>query len=133
MPDSVSDSIELSLTEDGAICTYRMARTADGCELVSGPAGPFASAGWPFFEDVQDIFDVDFFLDQFDLVLGGTRALARTGGNMTNLEITPDVSWLRMLGETGRGAAIPTAEFRDQLRLLRVWLGPGPRDSAGRP
>ncbi|MDT4921159.1 MAG: hypothetical protein QOI15_2061 [Pseudonocardiales bacterium] len=124
MPDSVRDVLELALTEDGVVRTYLMARTPDGCELVPGPRGRFASAGWAFFEDVQDLLDVDFFLDQFDPVLGGVRAIARTGTNITNLEITPDVSWLRMLGETGRGAAIPTGEFRDQLRCLRRFLSP---------
>jgi hypothetical protein len=121
-PDSVSDMLELSLTEDGVIHTYRMARTPDGCELVPGAAGRFASAGWAFFEDVQDRLDVEFFLDQFDRVLVAGASIARTGGNITSLEITTDVSWLRLIWQEDRGAEISTQEFYRQLQRVQAFL-----------
>jgi hypothetical protein len=85
------------------------------------------SAGWYFFEDVQDILDVDFFLARFDAVLGGSSVAERTGGNITNLEITASLSWLRVLGGTGRGATISTQQFRDQLRRLKAFLSAADR------
>jgi hypothetical protein len=104
-----------------------MVRTSDGCELVPGTAGRFASAGWFFFEDLQDVLDVDFFLERFDAVLDGRSAVVRTGGNMTTLEIRPSTSCLWTLGQRGPGAAIASAEFRQQLRRLRAFLSAGDR------
>lgn len=119
---AVDDYVDLTLSEDDTVWTYRMNRTADGCELALNARTRFASAGWFFFEDVQDTLDVEFFLSRFDAVVEGSSELERTGTNITTLEITATVSWLRVLGRTGRGAQIATCEFRDQLHRLKAFL-----------
>jgi len=124
MSTALDDVFELTLTQDGVAHTYRMARTTDGCELVQVPSARFGSPGWAFFEDVQDRLDVEFFLDQFDRVLVGGAPIARTGGNITTLEITRGVSWLRLIWQEERGAEIATQEFHEQLHRLKTFLGP---------
>jgi hypothetical protein len=124
MSTASNDLVELTLTQDGVAHIYRMARTTDGCELVQDPSARFGSPGWAFFEDVQDRLDVDFFLDQFDRVLVEGAPIARTGGNITNIEITRDVSWLRLIWQEDRGAEISTQEFHRQLHRLKAFLGP---------
>jgi hypothetical protein len=119
---AVDDYVDLRLTEDGELRTYRMNRTPEGCSLALDARIRFASAGWFFFEDVQDLLDVAFFLDRFDDVLGGSSQLERTGTNVTTLEITPTVSWLRVLGRTGAGSLISTREFHRELGRLQAFL-----------
>jgi hypothetical protein len=119
------DYIELILIEDGVARRYRMARTVDGCELVPDAPTRLAASGWAFFEDLQDTLDVEFFLAQFDSVLDGSATTVRTGGNITNLEITRHISWLRLLGQRGRGTEIPTGEFYRQLHRLKAFLAAG--------
>lgn len=122
MSDAVSEFVDLTITEDGVAHTYRMARTADGCELVEDSSARLVSIGWAFFEDLQDSLDVEFFLSQFDRVLVDGAPIARTGGNITNLEITRDVCWLRVLWQQDRGAEISTQEFYRQLHRLNAFL-----------
>jgi hypothetical protein len=124
---AVDEYVDLSLTEDGTLWTYRMNRTPQGCSLALNARIRFASAGWFFFEDVQDLLDVTFFLGRFDAVLGGSSELERTGTNVTTLEITPTLSWLRVLGRTGPGSLIATQEFHRQLGRLRAFLLSAPQ------
>jgi hypothetical protein len=126
---AVDDYLDLSLAEDGTVWTYRMNRTPDGCALALDARTRFASAGWFFFEDVQDILDVEFFLARFEAVLDRSSAIERTGTNITTLEITSDVSWLRVLGSTGRGSVIATGEFYEQVLRLKKFLRPRSADT----
>ena len=65
---------------------------------------------------------VDLTLSEDDTVVEGSSGLERTGTDITTLEITPTVAWLRVLGRTGPGAQISTLEFRDQLHRLKAFL-----------
>ena len=68
-----------------------------------------------------------FFLSRFEAVLDGSSQLERTGTNVTTLEITPAVSWLRVLGRTGSGSLISTREFHRELSRLQTFLRCAPR------